>query len=293
MKNLKSFLFLLTLVLIFVNACSVKNQIPDGLKLILEGIYVETYDSINAKNQYTADNEIYKSGLVHEFEYHFINTNGDTLFYKKVDDKNIPYEKRWKFVSQDSLDEKTVTGYKLTVEQGTGGMFGVEDDYTQSVIEYKNILNYESLSGGYSNTGLIENSKNIWMHPDRSSLFRIAQLNPWPFIQKPYEVGSKYAWALKTGSSWGDERWRIWEGTVETTYQYEIIGETSIKVGSKKYPCLVIQGEGKSRLGKTFSTTYFNKTIGFLKIEYTNIDSSQLIIKLKEIISRGGNNRQI
>jgi len=288
MKNCKSFLFLLSLVLILVNSCSVKNQIPEGLELILDGIYVESYDNTHNSNHYTADNEVYKSGVVHEFEYHFINTKGDTLFYKNLNDKNIPYGKRWKFVNKENVDEKTVTGYKLTVNKGGG-----KDDYTQSIIEYKNILNYDSLSSSYSNTGLIENSENIWMHPNRFSLFRITQLNPWPFIQKPYEVGNKYSWSLKTGSSWGDERWLTWEESVETKYQYKIVGEASVKVGSKEYPCLVIEGEGTSKLGKTFSTTYFNETVGFLKIEYTNIDSSQLIIKLKEIISRGGNNRQI
>ena len=288
MKNYKSFLLSSSLIFILVNACGVKTQIPEGFELILDGIYVESYDSTNAKNQYTADNEIYKAGAVHEFEYHFINRNGDTLFYKKLEDKNIPYQKRWKFVDKDSVDEETITGYKLTVEKGAGEMFGVEKDYTQSVIEYRPVLNHRTQGGSYSSTGLIENSKNIWMHPNRSALFRITQLNPWPFIQKPYKVGNRYSWSLKTGSSWGDERWLTWEKTVETKYQYEIIGETSVKIGSKKYPCLEIKGEGTSKLGKTYSTTYFNKTVGFLKIEYTNIDSSKLIIELKEILSKGG-----
>ena len=170
---------------------------------------------------------------------------------------------------------------------------GGRDDYTQSVIEYKNILNYDTPSGSYSHTGLIENSKNIWMHPNRSDLFRITQLNPWPFIQKPYQVGSKYSWSLKTGSQWGDVRWQTWDGLVETKYQYKIVEETSVKIGRKEYPCLKIEGEGTSKLGKTFSTAYFNEEVGFLRIEYTNIDSSQLIINLIEIISKGGSDFQI
>lgn len=250
------------------------------------GIFVEAYDSTNIdKNKYTADNIVYSDGDILEFEYLFISKDGDTLFFKQTENKSIPRNKRWKFVNKDSIDDKSITGYSLTVENGIGGMFMADPDYDQSVIEYKFIYNSKKTSRNSEYTGLIENHKNIWMHPSRSSLFRITQLNPWPFIQKPYKVGNKFSWSLKTGDSWGDERWLTWTGTIETKYDYEIVKKESITINNVSYNCLVISAIGTSVLGRTKLKSYFHETYGFIHLHYTNIDSSQLIIKSKFVSS--------
>jgi len=249
-----------------------------------DGIFVEIYDNtITDENRYTADNVIYSEGRTIEVEYLFIDKQSDTLFFKRTKEESVPKYKRWKFISKDSIDEETITGYVLTVEKGTGGMFSVEPDYNQTVIEYKFIYNFEKTKRSRENTGLIENHKNIWMHPSRQGLFRITQLNPWPFIQKPYKVGNKFSWSLKTGDYWGDERWLIWEGSVETKYDYEIVKKESITIDNSSYDCLVINAIGNSVLGQTKLKSYFHETYGFIHLHYTNIDSSQLIIKSKLI----------
>jgi hypothetical protein len=130
-------------------------------------------------------------------------------------------------------------------------------------------------------TGLIENKKNIWFHPPREYLFKILQLNPYPYITYPIEIGHSWNWKLQIGGSWGDKRWNQWDGGVVFSYKYSIVGKKTIKTNFGNLDCFVIDSEGVSELGTTKLTSFFNTRYGFVKLDYTNIDNSKLEIVLK------------
>ena len=50
-----------------------------------------------------------------------------------------------------------------------------------------------------------------------------------------------------------------------------------------KLECYVIESEAKSNLGSTKLISYFNETYGFLKLDYTNIDSTKIVIEINEV----------
>jgi len=49
----------------------------------------------------------------------------------------------------------------------------------------------------FSMSGTIENEGNVWIHPPRDNYFKIIELNPFPYIKAPYNIGAKWAWKLK------------------------------------------------------------------------------------------------
>jgi len=132
-------------------------------------------------------------------------------------------------------------------------------------------------------TGLIENSKNIWMHPPRMALFKILELNPFPYVKFPCEIGEEWIWKLTIGDMWGDERWKTWNGQIENNYFYKIVEKEKITTQFyENIDCWIIDATAKSELGETFLRSYFNEQIGFVKWEYINIDNSKIIFEIKK-----------
>jgi len=245
-------------------------------ELVMDGIYFEIVDSTNTNpNRYTIDNQLYKGDNSYIYNYYYENLDGE----KFLSELKQGIEK-WKLVPIDSANEKTFTKVKMTVNESNPVSF--PSDYSQTVIDYE-ILNQTGESRGYSSTGLVENQQNIWMHPPRDLLFRILQLNPWPFIQKPYEVGNTFGWKLGIGDAWGDERWKNFEGSVENVYHYEITDKAYFSVLMGDLECFKIEATAESRIGKSGLTAYFNQEYGFVKLEYLNIDSSRLVMELVEM----------
>lgn len=118
------------------------------------------------------------------------------------------------------------------------------------------------------------------MHPPRQAYFRILELNPFPYIKAPYEVGTTWTWSLDIGSAWGDERWKTWEGGITNTYTYTITDERILPKAMGNLKCYLIKAEATSDLGKTSLLAYFNETYGFITLDYTNIDGSKTLLEL-------------
>jgi hypothetical protein len=110
------------------------------------------------------------------------------------------------------------------------------------------------------------------------------EINPFPFIQKPYLKGNKWYWSLEIGSYWSDYRWKEWNGMIENKYTYEIVDTNSIiHTPLGELNCYKIDSYAESELGKTCLTSYFNETYGFVRLDYINIDGSILNIELYKV----------
>lgn len=136
---------------------------------------------------------------------------------------------------------------------------------------------------GRTQTGVIENAKNVWIHPLRHQNFKILEVNPFPFIKSPFKVGNKYSWSLKIGDNWADPNWKVWSGSIENQMNYEIVDKTKIKTKAGEFDVFIVYSEASSRIGTTSLRSYYNEKVGFVKLEYVNIDSTELTIELKEI----------
>ena len=116
-------------------------------------------------------------------------------------------------------------------------------------------------------------------------MFRILEINPFPFIMAPYEIGNTWNWTLNNiASHWGDKKWKTWEGVIESTCRYEITNQIWLQTNMGELECFEIQSSATSTLGKTYLTSYFNMDVGFVKLEYTNIDSTKVVLELIQVI---------
>ncbi|WP_109097531.1 hypothetical protein [Aquimarina sp. AU58] len=275
-------LFILT---IMITSCKsdFEKKHKDYKLIKEEGVFVEVFDSTNVKHtRYTDNNNVYRKKLEFIYSYEHITKN-NSKYYFKEDSSIDGWKNSWKFVSADSIDENTILKVKIKIKEGLEPMIQYEPDYNQTVAQYS-YLTKDELSAFNSISGIIENEKNVWMHPPRDKYFRILELNPFPYIQTPFEVGNKWNWSLKIGSNWGDKRWLAWEGGIENKYVYEITGKKKINTPFGKLECYTIDATATSRLGETKLTSLFNTEYGFIKLLYTNIDGSKTTLQLDKVI---------
>lgn len=289
--NIKKLIYILPLILFFVcgirfTACA---QITEYTRDGKDGVWFEVKTDVHDPYRYTMDNKVYKANTIDTFEFRYFDAKGHERFmqYKPRPEKKIDRISNGdttyitmlypEYVIADTFStDSCIHQYSMRVHPDQN-RFGQE--YNQTVIEFNMLLNGESKAISFS--GIVENERNIWMHPDRDCLLRILELNPFPYIQFPAERGKKWSWHLTIGSQWGDKLWKTWEGKIENKYKYKIIAvgkPTETALG--ELMCAVVKATAKSRIGKTELTAYYNDEYGFVKMEYKNIDGSKIIINL-------------
>ncbi len=242
-----------------------------------DGIYVEKFDSsIIDQNRFTSNNITFPANKEYSYNYYYQNPFGEKYLCKiiKVENKDT-----WEFTPIKDTSVNTVTKVILKVVNGLEPFIKIHPDYNQTVIKYKYILKNSRVISAES-TGLIENEKNIWFHPPRNHLFKILEINPFPFIQKPYSIGNKWSWELEIGSFWGDKRWKTWTGNIISKTEYQITSNKEIITNIGKIECFEITGVSKSKIGETKLISYFNKEYGFIRLNYTNIDGSKVVFNI-------------
>lgn len=272
--------FLFLFILLALNSCKEQGSITEGLTsknytLVADDldIQVEQFDStIIDVNKYNVNNQVFKVGTEFLYNYKHIDTLGELYSFKIDPSDGIS----WRYTAFKDVDSNTIKNVKISVLDGNPWPTR-RPDYNQTVIQYE-------MEGwnGKSKTGVIENEANTWMHPPRQSYFRILELNPFPYIKAPYEIGTTWDWSLNIGAGWGDERWKTWQGSITNTYNYEITGYQTIDTPLGALECHVVKGKASSSIGDTYLKAYFNETYGFVILDYTNIDRSKTKLELVE-----------
>lgn len=245
-------------------------------------ITVEKFDSLNKdQNRYNQDNELYKVGKKFTFTYAYQDKTGRKMLMAKADTASQDGV-AWKLVPAEQRNDKSVSHIILSVVPGLMPFIQIFPGYNQTVILY----DFKLVDGGsWSNemTGVIENRKNLWLHPPRTDLFAILELNPFPYIKQPLKVGAKWTWKLAFGEQWADKRWLLWKGKNENTIWYKVTGKSFVTSKLGTLPCYVVESEASSALGSTKLVAYYNEKVGFLKLDYTNIDQSSLTLELQSV----------
>ncbi len=266
------FFFLSLTILLAISLHSCKNNLEEQTKnyqlVVEDGIFVEKFDSIiTDDNKYNENNIVFKVGTEFKYAYQYISPENETYLFKLTNSD-------WEFVKPTESDSLTVK--HITIKALNRNPMGQRmPDYNQTNLSYK-----LDKKASFSMSGVIENENNIWMHPPRQNLFRILELNPFPYIKAPYEVGTQWNWQLKIGSNWGDERWKTWEGVIENLYDYKITAKEKLQTKLGILDCFKIESTATSEIGETSLTSYFHEKYGFVKLNYINIDGSKTILEL-------------
>jgi hypothetical protein len=278
MLQMMHFSYLLWLLLAF--SLSSRAQQPPYSLLLQEGIWIEQFDSSQTdKNRFTANNKVFKEGYRFIYRYQYQDEAGAKFLQRIKPSGYTMREDNWLLVPLAQKDSLTNDLIRITVLEGLEGLPPSHGLYHQTPILYE----YFSPAGPLyftAQTGLVENEKNLWMHPPRERLFRILQLNPFPFIQAPYTTGHHWSWELEIGEQWGDARWASWQGSITNRYRYQISGQELLATPMGELRCWVVVARARSELGITGLTAYFHPDWGFVRLEYTNIDGSRIVMEM-------------
>lgn len=232
-------------------------------------LQVEQFDSTATdENRFNHNNKIYTVGSSYVYTYQYYNKDGQPRNYRYL-------EEGWEFTDPMESDRNEII---LGVSSGLQPMIDWIPDYNQTLITYQ-----PSNKDSFEMTGLIENEANIWMHPPRDGLFRILQLSPYPSVMYPLEIGKEWEWSFQVGSHYGDERWATWDGNITITTNYEITGKQVIETRWGELETWTIEAEAVSELGTTTMKAVFNDSLGFLEMNFVNIDESEMKFNLGEV----------
>ena len=248
-----------------------------------DGITVEKFDpTIVDENRYNVDNVIYKVGRKFTFNYYYQDPLGfKYLMTKDSTNKKNTYD--WYFEKVEKNNPNSIYQIILTVKSGLSPIIQHVPNYNETIISY----DFKLLNGEFwinnELTGVVENVKNLWIHPPRTDFFKILEINPFPYIKEPVQIGNAWTWNLKFGSHWADKRWLTWEGQNENHYNYNITDKTILKSKLGDIECFVVSSDATSKIGKTKLTSYYSKEFGFVKLDYTNVDGSKTIIELEKM----------
>ena len=244
------------------------------------GIFVEQFSqNYTEDNRYTQDNFTYTEGLTFTYTYRFYDKEGREMLHQSTETAGIDHEKAWQFIPALRADEETVRAVQMTVLHGMQGIDQIKPEYNRTVVQY-DYLTADGNARYTEVTGIVENEKNIWMHPPRSKLFRILELNPFPYIQAPYKIGAEWTWTQPIGAFWSDARWKEWKGAVTNTYNYKITDKKMVRTTFGILECYEVTAKAESELGETALTALFNQDYGFVQMNYTNIDGSKMAMEL-------------
>ncbi|MEM9672535.1 MAG: hypothetical protein AAF992_08065 [Bacteroidota bacterium] len=263
-------------IILAVGCQSTPTNQPDSYQFVeREGIFFENFDSTQySDHTYSEDNLIFKIGRQFAYNYEFFTADNQNM---RVCENRNPnkWQPYWTLIPVDSTNTKTISQIELIVEKRV-------EVYEQTPLRYE-YLNSEGKVLHSNLTGIVENKKNVWIYPPRGNYFRILELNPFPFIQTPYEMGNEWNYSLSIGSGWGDKRWKTWKGSINNQCTYRITDRKKIDSGLGSLECLVVEAEASSSIGSTNLTAYFNPKYGFVKLDYKNIDQSRVCFTLREV----------
>lgn len=266
-------LFIILFIFIILNNC--QKSIPP-LKFIQpygDELFIEKRPPNNSDPLFhDRDNKIYTINRTFKYSYYYLDIDNHKLKFGKEGFSLVPY---------DSINSRIIDTIIFTV----GGIAHFGTDSLQTKMRYS----YQGMDGKeYANetTGIIENARNVWLHPPRSNMtkyFKITEINPFPYVQFPLTIGHSWEWKLGIGDMWSEPEWKEWKGSIINKFIYEITDYYIIETALGKLPVYQITAVASSRIGQTQLVSYFNEQYGFVKLHYTNIDSSQLVFNLEQL----------
>lgn len=229
-------------------------------------LFSQGYNSLYIGRLKDYENKIFVHGRV--FSYNYSVAVGDTVGKIELSWYNNPNLKgrrildNWTFVAE-SCSQYLINEIRYTVIHDSLVINRTNRNQTEVLI---GMYNENLIAGGY--TGIIENERNVWIHPPRSNFFKVLNTCPYPYVQLPLYIGKKWSDKMKISDHWADPKWATWEKKLHMDLSYEVIGKESINVNDKEYECFIVNSVANSKIGKCKLLFYFNKQLGFIKMKY-------------------------
>jgi hypothetical protein len=242
------------------------------LLIIFQVGFSQQYDSVVIEEENVDENnEIYKTGNVFIYDYEILQH--DVSYKLKINSGSLG-RRKYELVpiGTDSIGVEKIHLIVLPVKDEA------RTNENQTQIAYLQEPVYDS----YSSTGIVENDKNVWMHPIRIGFFNSLQTAPFPFVKKPLEIGFQWTDQMIIGQAWGNGAWGEWEESLLLTYDYSIVRKEILETKIGQIQCYVIDGIAKSNIGNTKLRSYFSEEYGFVRLEYELLNDLKINMWLIE-----------
>jgi len=204
--------------------------------------------------------KIFKAGRIYHYRAIYLASNNDTLSNSLVNMKTTGERWEWQPEKQDLI------------------YYEFPDYKADSIKLCNHYINKEfQFWAGKTEEGVIENVKQVWMHPVRVNQYKFTEVAPFPEVNLPLKKGKKWSEPLMIGDGWGE-----WNGqNIENNYK--ITGHKKFLLQNIKIDCWIIKSVSKSSFGKSKLTTFFNEEYGFVKLLYKNYEKEKLIFELIKV----------
>jgi hypothetical protein len=124
-------------------------------------------------NPISWDNQVYFPGAIYKYNYTY-KINEDSFKISLKYDTLRRHEEMW---------DDAVNHFEIEVIEDYDSRFfkEVNSNYLQTSFNYR-YYNKKGKLLGLELTGLVENEKNIYIHPPRVNMFRILRIAPYPIL---------------------------------------------------------------------------------------------------------------
>ncbi len=157
--------------------------------------------------------------------------------------------------------------------------YSFSDEDRETAAKYQlnqGILEYDWMPKGVE--GVVENEKEIWMHPFRFNQYNFTEVAPFPEVNFPLSVGKSWTGNLRIMEGWGD-----WENS-RGNFNYEVVERGTVETAYGDIEdCWKIKSHATYRFGKSYFDYWFSETLGFVKMEYENYGGQRLVIELETV----------
>ena len=176
----------------------------------------------------------------------------------------------------DQRDEAQVTEVRLSVMKPR--LFK-RTNTNQTEICYS----YEPQPTFTSNTGLVENEVNCWLHPPRNGFFAALQTCPYPYVKHNRPAGYTWVDSMSIANHWADSSWGTWQGRLLLSYDYRISGTETLRTEFGEIPCTVVEATASSAAGRSTLVAHFTEEYGFVQLDYRLFNGTEVKLSLVRV----------
>lgn len=244
--------------------------------------YPEFGKDLGPPNPNVEDNQIFRGGRVFVYSYQVFDSLGQeqriiTTYnfnkYNPIDWKREPVP-----IDKPLTTEYPIDSIRLRVLNNTGNSTQA-DQQTMIVYEYFNEKG--TIVPETERTGLIEDSTAIALNPPRNSGFAVLQFSPYPEIEFPLAIDKTWNSSQTIPIEWAELVRLDFENPVNVFSTFTVTGRTTIDTPLGPQEVWLIEATGENRFRDTKTTLHFNESLGFVKMEFENVDGSRMVLSLE------------
>lgn len=248
--------------------------------------YPEFAKDVGPPNKNVSDNKVFKGGREFEYSYQFLDSVG-------VEQKIVTF---YNFSTKDPLDwrftpapaddplssEYPIDGVRLKVLKNTANATQADQ---QTIVVYEFFNEGGTIIPETERTGVTEDSSTIFLFPPRNSGFSLTELAPFPQVVFPLDTGKIWEDNLTVSVDWSEATKIPFERILYLYSTYTVEGKTKLNTPIGEREVWVINAVAEFRLGNTSSILHFDEELGFVKMVFTFLNGSQLMLNLEKVTS--------